>query len=224
MCPRPPLRCASFLLGVVLFWVSTGEVNAAPPLPPPPPGLIQDAGNVLLPEAARALSERLQTAAVQRGIWVYVVTLPSLGVPPSKQRERLVNMGDLYRHGWLGDRVGVVLLVDDESGAAMIAASEAANRQYPPLQRNMLMEEPLRLLQKEPLRRDKIEKTALTVVAVISHLQDESEKSKRRDLWVNVAMAVISIAGVGLIVWVKWVREKKTGSRADVPTQTGDQF
>ncbi len=171
--------------------------------------MILDRGQVLLPERAVYLSQRLRAAASERSIWVYVVTLPSLEVPPSKQRERLVNLGDFYRDGWLKGRVGVVLLVDDESGAAMVAASEEANRQYPPLQRNMLLEEPLRDIQKESLRRDKVERTALAVVEVISRLQDEQRRKARRDLLVNLAVAIIVLAGVGVLVFVALAKAKR---------------
>lgn len=225
MCPRSSSRIVALLLGATFFGLTLTGGSAVPELPPAPAGFILDQGGVMLPEAAQALSRRLQTAAEERGIWVYVVTLPSLGVPASKQRERLVNLGDFYRRGWLQDRVGVVLLVDDESGAAMVASSESANRQYPPLQRNMLMDEPLRLLQKEPLRRDKIEKTALAVIEAISHLQDEEKKARRRDRWVNLTMALISVGGVTLLVWVKWVRERKAAaSRANVRVEPGDHY
>lgn len=178
-------------------------------LPLAPAGMILDQGQVLLPERAAILSQRLKVAAEERGIWVYVVTLPSLGVPASKQRKRLINLGDFYRNGWLKDRVGVVLLFDDESGSAMVAASEEANRQYPPLQRNMQLEETLRLIRRESLRRDKVEKTALAVIEVISRLEDDKLKKKRRDQLVNLAMAGIAIAGVGVIVLVRWARSRR---------------
>lgn len=196
--------------------VAVSGLHAEIELPPAPAGLILDKGQVFLPEAAAALSQRLRTAAGERGIWVYVVTLPTLEVPPSKQRERLRNLGDFYREGWLRDRVGVVLLVDDESGTAMVAASEAANREYPPLLRNMLLEEPLRLIQKESLQRDKIEKTALAVVEVISHLQDEKWQAKRRDRRVYGSMGAVVVTGVVLILFVRWRRRKPVpGSKKD---------
>lgn len=188
--------------------VTVPGLHAEMALPPAPSSFILDRGKVLLPESAAVLSQRLRTAAGERGIWVYVVTLPTLEVPPSKQRERLVNLGDFYRDGWLQDRVGVVLLFDDESGAAMVAASDAANRQYPPLQRNMLLEEPLRLIQKESFRRDKIEKTALAVVDAISQLQDEERQAKRRDRLVNLGMGAVISCGIALLLFVRWKRRK----------------
>ena len=197
-----------FALAVIGNPGAAPVLRAAMVLPPAPAGFILDTGQVLLPEAAAALSQRLRRAAEVRGIWIYVVTLPTLGVPPSKQRERLVNLGDFYRDGWLQGRVGVVLLVDDESGAAMIAASEAANRQYHPLQRNMLLEEPLRLIGQESLRRDKIEKTALAVLDVITRLQDEEKRNRRRDRLVSLTMGAVIAAGVALILFARWKRRK----------------
>ena len=204
MCVLQHLRVLLFALAAYGQLVAVPGLCADLVLPPAPAGFILDRGNVLLPGPAAALSQRLRVAAEERGIWVYVVTLPTLDVPPSKQRERLMNLGDFYRDGWLRDRVGVVLLVDDESGAAMVASSDEANRQYPPFQRNMLLEEPLRLIGKESLRRDKIEKTALAVVEVISRLQDEQKRAKQRDRRVAASMGVVIVAGVALLLFVRW--------------------
>lgn len=222
------LRVLLFAFAALGQLVAVSGLRAETALPPAPSSFILDRGNVLLPGAAATLSQRLRAAAEERGIWVYVVTLPSLGVPPSKQRERLVNMGDLYRSGWLGDRVGVVLLVDDESGAAMVAASDEANRRYPPLQRNILLEEPLRLIGKESLQRDKIEKTALAVVDVISRLQDEERQAKQRDRRVALSMGSVISGGVALLLFVHWKRRKSmtvTGSESNSkPTNSDSLF
>ena len=224
MSPLRPLQKLQYAIAVLGIFVVAPGLRAQMALPPAPAGFILDQGQVLLPEAAVALSQRLRVAAEERGIWVYVVTLPTLGVPPSKQKERLVNLGDFYRHGWLGDRVGVVLLVDDESGAAMVAASEAANRQYPPLRRNMLLEEPLRLIGRETLRRDKIEKTALAVVDVISRLQEEEKQAKRRDRRVGLALGAVLAAGMALLLFARWKLGKSTpGSKGESGSRPADK-
>jgi hypothetical protein len=120
-----------------------------------------------------------------------------------------VHLGDLYRDGWLKGRIGVVIFVDDESGAGMLAASEVINRRYPPLRRNMLLEEPLRLIGRETLRRDKIEKTALALVDVISRLQDDEQQAKHRDRMVALSLVGVLAAGVALLLFVRW----KSGAR-----------
>jgi hypothetical protein len=209
------MRSTMSFRGLLFALVSLGSFVAGTgfcgnvELPPAPAGLILDKGNVLLPEHAAALSQRLRAAAAERGIWVYVVTVPTLGVPPSKQQERLVHLGDSYRDGWLKGRIGVVIFVDDESGAAMVAASEVINRRYPPLRRNMLLEEPLRLIGRETLRRDKIEKTALALVDVISRLQDDEQQAKHRDRMVALSLGGVLAAGVALLLFVRW----KSGAR-----------
>jgi uncharacterized membrane protein YgcG len=212
MCLLHHSRPLFLFLGVVLLFSVPARGEGVPVLPPAPDGMILDKGRVFLPERAAALSERLTAAARERSIWVYVVTVPSLGVLPSVQKERLSNLAHFYTDGWLREKVGLVLLVDDESGGAIIVASDEANRQFPPLQRNLLMRDPLRFVQRERFLRDKTERTALSIVEVISGMQDEAKKTARRNRIINLVMAVIAISGVSLVLLVKWKRPNRGGS------------
>jgi len=206
-----PWICA-FFLGVACLASARPDTQAAVALPPAPEGMILDQSRVLLPERAEELSMRLTALRGERSIWIYVVTVPSLGVAPSVQRERLSNLGHFYADGWLADRLGVVFLIDDESQAAIIVASTEADRQFPPLQRNLLMQDPLREVQREKFLRDKVEGTTLVIVDVLSGLQDEAKRAARRDRVVNTLMAVTAVIGIAVLLLVKWKTPNRSGS------------
>jgi len=204
-------RWVALFIGVLGLCLPASNSLSANVLPDAPDGLILDEGKILLPERAAELSERLVAMMRERGISIYVVTVPSLGVPPSIQHERLSNLAHLYVDRWLQGLVGVVFLVDDESQAAIIVASAEADRQMPPLRRNLLMQDPLRAVQREKFLRDKVEGTTLVIVDVLSGLQDEAKRAARRDRVINLMMAVIAIAGVALVLLVKWKKPNRGG-------------
>src|SRR6187402_1194596 len=58
------------------------------PLQPRPEGMLMDSAGVFHPEKAKELSTLLQ-AARERDVWVYILTVPTLRVPSSQQREAL---------------------------------------------------------------------------------------------------------------------------------------
>jgi hypothetical protein len=174
--------------------------------------MVLDQAKVMLPEATVLLSKKLRAAAAERGIWVYIVTVRSLEVPSSKQRERLANLAHFYRDDWLEKRVGVLFLIDDESGNAMLAASELANRDFPPLQRNLLLEKPLAAVNQEPLLRDKIEQTALVFIQVISKMQDDDRQTARREKITDWTMAAFTSACLLAIIAGSWKRKKYSPS------------
>jgi len=193
-------RWVALFIGVLGLCLPASNSLSANVLPDAPDGLILDEGKILLPERAAELSERLVAMMRERGISIYVVTVPSLGVPPSIQHERLSNLAHLYVDRWLQGLVGVVFLVDDESQAAIIVASAEADRQFPPLRRKLLMKDPLQSVQREKFLRDKVERTTLVIVDVLSGLQDEAKRAARRDRMVNTMMAVIACVGLLVVI------------------------
>lgn len=210
-----PTTLIPLLRIILILWT----ISAVSPIaqaqlhpPPPPPGMVLDQAKVMLPEATVLLSKKLRAAAAERGIWVYIVTVRSLEVPSSKQRERLANLAHFYRDDWLEKRVGVLFLIDDESGNAMLAASELANRDFPPLQRNLLLEKPLAAVNQQPLLRDKIEQTALVFIQVISKMQDDDRQTARREKITDWTMAAFTSACLLAIIAGSWKRKKYSPS------------
>ncbi|MEI8106816.1 MAG: TPM domain-containing protein [Verrucomicrobiota bacterium] len=208
--PVNPILRLVLILWTIAAFSPIAQAQLHPP--PPPPGMILDQAKVMLPEATVLLSKKLRAAATERGILVYIVTVRSLEVSSSKQRERLANLSHFYRDDWLDKRVGVLFLIDDESGNAMLAASELANKDFPPLQRNILLEKPLSLANQEPLLRDKIEKTALAVIQVISKMQDDDRQTARREKFTDWTMVAFTASCLLAIIAGSWKRKKYSPS------------
>lgn len=189
------LACA---LGVAFGTTGRGDDE---PFPGKPAGLVADQAGVLLPERAGVLNQYLMAGAREHGVSVYLLTVNSPGVRAAAKTPRLSALGHRYADRWLPDAVGMIILFDDDARAAVVVASRETDRRFPPLQRNMVLDEPLRQLQRgEGLSRDKLEVTATTLFTALSQLQDQANADARRHRMINLAMAAIALVGVALLL------------------------
>lgn len=197
------VRChqvAFLTCGLSLLPVAMGRCDDEP-FPQKPAGLVSDQASVLLPERAEALNQYLLAGARARGISVYLLTVHSVWVPPSKKNARLSALGHRYADRWLKDAVGIVMLYEDDSGDAAVIASQETDRRFPPLQRNMALADPLRRIQHgEGLARDKLEGTAMTLFTTLCQLQDQANADARRHRIINLTMGCIALVGVALLL------------------------
>ena len=174
-----------------------------------PAGLVADQAGVMLPAGAEALNRELLAGQRERGIAVYVLTVPALHVAPSARKGRLSELGHRYVERWVGGTVGMVLIFEDEGGEAAVLASHETDRQFPPFSRNMALSEPLRRIQRgRGLARDKVEASARTILAGLGQLQDEAAAAARRDRLVNRTMGGIVLLAAALLLHAFW---KKIG-------------
>ena len=206
MIPRvPSLRPA--LLACCLGLALTAPLRSDDePFPERPAGLVADKARVMLPAGADALNQELLAGQRERGIAVYVLTVPALHVASAARKRRLSELGHRYVERWVGRSVGMVLIFEDEGGEAAVLASGETDRQFPPFTRNMAMGEPLRRIQRGGgLARDKVEASARTILAGLSQLQDEAAAAARRDRLVNRTMGgIVLLATVLLLLHAFW--------------------
>ena len=176
------------------------------PFPEKPAGLVADQAGVMLPAGADALNRELLAGQRDRGIAVYVLTVPALHVAPSARKGRLSELGHRYVERWVGGTVGMVLIFEDEGGEAAVLASRETDRQFPPFTRNMALGEPLRRTQRASgLAREKVEASARTILAGLSRLQDEAAAAARRDRLVNRTMVgILLLAALLLLLHAFW--------------------
>ena len=66
------------------------------PFPEKPARLVADQAGVVLPAGADALNRELLAGQRDRGIAVYVLTVPALHVAPSERKGRLSELGHRY--------------------------------------------------------------------------------------------------------------------------------
>ncbi len=201
MISRVPIPRFTFLTSCLcLALVALGRC-ADEPFPEKPAGQIEDLARALLPEKRAALDAYLTAGARERGISVYVLTVPSLGVPPSRQPQRLSALAHRYAERWLPGAIGVVILFDDESGQVMVVGTKETDRRFPPWSRNLSLAEPLREIEQSgALAREKLEKTATTVLQIISQLQEQARAEAQKKRNISLAMGAIVLAGLAVIL------------------------
>ena len=169
-------------------------------IPPAPPGQILDLAKVLLPETLARLSARL-VAARALDVHVYVVTVPSLKVPPSKQFDRLHEVAKDYSDTWIKHIVGAVILFDDEGGLITVELSKPTSERFSSLAVEGELQTPLGEAQKTGLARDKIERFGnITVEALCKFQEDYLKEMQHARIW-NLVMGGIALLGLGLAVF-----------------------
>jgi len=169
-------------------------------VPPIPPSHILDLGNVFLPETSKRLSAELADAQ-EKGVGVYVVTIPSLKVLPSKQSERLEKLANEYATAWLPKQPGAVLLFDDEGGLMTVVTSKRAEERFSSFILEMEFRQALAKIPPAAISREKLQRSATIVAETLSKLEINAAKAERRQWLSNLLMGLLAVAGVGLAVF-----------------------
>ena len=195
--------------GLGLAFAATGRDDDEP-FPEKPAGLVVDQAGVLLPERAAALNQDLMAGAREHGVSIYLLTVNSPGVRVAEKTVRLSALGHRYADRWLPDAVGMIILFDDDARAAVVVASRETDRRFPPLQRKMILDGPLRRVQRgEGLSRDKLEVTAMALLTTLSQLLEKADADARRHRIANMAMGGIALVGLALVLRSTLRRERK---------------
>lgn len=192
------------------FVFATLGRGAADPFPEKPAGQVADFAKVLLPERAAALNAYLVAGAREQKISVYVLTVPSLGVPPSQQGPQMSALAHGYAERWMPGAVGVIILFVDTNAQVIVVGSTETDRRFPPWSRNLALADPLREIERSgELAREKLERTAITVFQIISQLQDQVRNEARRKRNISLAMGAIVLAGLaGILSSTLWRRRR----------------
>jgi hypothetical protein len=181
------------------FAVSSGAETDESPLFPAPADLVLDRGDVFQPEAVARLRSMLQ-AARAKGVTVYLLTIPSLGVLPSKQQEKLEALGQRYTKNWLPSTSGAVIVFDDESGLMNVGLSDEASLRFSDVALQFELGKPIEDAQKSGLSRDKLEKVATIAVQIMTGMEAKYQQERKRQIVVNCLMGVLAVVGLVLIL------------------------
>ena len=200
----------------------TPATQATPPpppresIPPAPDGLILDQARVLLPEATARLSARL-VAARAADVYVYVVTIHSLGVAHGKQSDRLSEQAKEYSDAWLSHKVGGVILFDDESGLMTVEVTKETNRLFTSFAVEEKIKDALQNFHLSGLARDKVEFTAQTLVEILSQFQADHAKAALRERTANLLMGGVALLGIGLAIYSVSAKPKTPSAGTSAP-------
>lgn len=201
--PRPFALPAGWLRATLLCAIALAAspgARADEPLPPVPASHVLDQADVILPDTEARLSTRLVAAQAQK-VWVYVVTIPSLKVLPSKQAERLEKLANDYCTAWTPDRIGALLLFDDEGGLMTVVTSKEAEKRFSSFLLEKEFREGLAKIPPSAISREKLERSAWIVVETLSRIEAEAAKSDRRQLIGNLVMGALALLGIGLAIF-----------------------
>jgi hypothetical protein len=182
------------------------------PLLSKPPGPILDQANVLRQEGTAHLTAHL-TAARAHDVWVYVLTVPSLKVLPSRQRETLENLAKRYSEAWIPGKVGAVVVFDDEGGLMSAETSAEAARRFSEVAIQIGLEEALTKIQEGGPSRVKLERSATVVADVLCKFQADYREDSGRQRTTNLIMGGIALLGLGLALWSATTGAKKSASK-----------
>ncbi len=198
--PAPRFLCAWLLLVMGLAGWPAAGADAPTPIPPAPASHILDQADVILPDVEARLSARLIAAKAQK-VEVYVATVPSLKVLPSKQSERLEKLAAEYCAAWVPRTVGALLLFDDEGGLMTVVTSKKAEERFTSFLLEKEFREALATIPPSAISREKLERSAWIVVETLCRLEAEAAKADRRQLIEGLVMGTLALLGIGLAIY-----------------------
>ena len=215
-------QCPLAMAAVILL-LAAMHIIAGDEIPKAPENHILDQGNVFSPEIVERMSTALRDCARTRDVYVYVVTVPTLKVMPSREREKLEALGKATTAAWTKDRVGAVIVFDDEAGWVTIGASEEAEKQFSAVAINMVFKDPLFQIRKIHLSPFKLEAAAMVLVNGFTDLKlkaDREAQQRRRSRMIFGSLMFLAavIGGWGLVTW----RGPSTRQRTDASSARSD--
>jgi TPM domain len=156
------------LAAVALLFVPT-QMHAATEVPTRPESYLLDQGDVFPPDVEARIVKALKAGAADYDVHIYVMTVPSLKVMPSRIGEKLHEQLNATGKKWLAGQVGALVIFDDEAGQAAIGASDEAEKAFSAVALNIVMKDP-KLQSKR--KRSSPEKLAGTVTLLIQHFTE----------------------------------------------------
>lgn len=198
------IAVARFALLSLAMILQTTSMSADEKVPEPPENYILDQGRVFPQEVIDRLSASLRACAHDYDLHIYVVTVPTLKVMPSREREKLEAFGDAVTEAWTKDRVGAVIVFDDEAGWVTVGASDEAEKHFSSVAINMMFKDPLVQTRKKHLSPDKLEAAAMVLVRGMTELRirENQEAHHRRIVRIifgSVFLIALILGGVGFL-------------------------
>ena len=183
---------------LLLTFLIPARLALAIAVPPKPDNHFLDQGAVFPAEDAREIAEALKKCAREQDVHIYVLAVPTLKVMPSRVEATLEELLKATREAWLKDEVGALIIFDDESGHATMAASEKAITEFFPVAINVLLQDP-RLQSKA--KRSAAAKLADTVTLLVEGFTGLRTRQKVEERKSEVAQVVFaSIAGGAVLL------------------------
>lgn len=173
-------KCFLRFLGAALIILNPAFVSAEVDVPERPADYLMDRGEVLSPEKAREVSAALNACARDYDIHIYIMTLPTLSVMPSRAREKLDGMLVTAKSKWLEGKAGALIIFDYETGGASMAESVEARRIFSIVSINLIFDDPHLHYSRKTRSSDQLERAAATLIERFSNLRMQANEKARR--------------------------------------------
>ena len=182
-----------------------------------------DQGGVFLPEKAREVAAALHACARDYDIHIYILTLPTLNVLPSRARGKLDRMMEAARSTWLEGRVGALLIFDYESGAASMGESEEARRIFSPISINLIFHDPRLQYTRKIRSSDQVERAATALIAHFSVLRIQTNEEARRRGAKQKVFGGIAGGGLLLVIGIAFAKTRFPAPRVQSLRESADE-
>ena len=191
-------------MGLLVF---PAQMRAAVEVPPRPASYLLDEGDVFPPEVEARIVRALKACAEDYDVHIYVQTVPSLKVMPSRIGEKLSEQLNETRKKWLAGQVGALIIFDDEAGRAMMGESDEAKNVFSAVALNMVMKDPKLQSKKKRSGPEKLAGTVTLLIQGLTELRTQANEEaqrqrKSRMIFGGIGAAVV-LAGVGIFL-LKW--------------------
>ena len=196
-----PVLALTLMLGM-------SRLCAALEVPARPADYLADAAGVFPPEATRRLLDSLKSCANEHDVQVYVMTVPTLKVMPSRAEATLEELCASSVEKWTRDQVGAVVSFDDETGLATLRPSDEAERVLSSVALNIVFKDPRVQSGKKRVTPEKLEAITMVLVSELSDLKMKMKREAQRQQTMRAVflcvLTVALLAGGARLLAGKW--------------------
>ena len=193
-------------VATVVLMFASAHLFAAVEVPPRPVDHLLDEARTFPTDKGQRLVDFLQTCAREHDVHIYVLTLPTLEVMPSRIREKLEELRAATEKAWMKDQVGGVIIFDDESGWLTMGASAEAQRVFSTVAIHLIFEDPQLEPTAKRLTPDRLAAAAMTLAGHFTKLKikldEEAHRQRTRHIVIG-AIVFLGLLGIAGLVFKK---------------------
>ena len=182
----------AFRIATILLFFIPAAIHSAVPIPPKPENYLSDQGAVFPPDAAQRIEHALKASACNFDVHIYVVTVPTLNVMPSRVGAKLTELLNAIREEWLKGKVGAIIAFDAEAEQALLGESEETRNVFPAVSLHMVFTDPQIQGGIKRRARDRLEATTLAMMRHLTDLRAQQYEDARKQRSANLLFAGIA--------------------------------
>ena len=175
-------------------------------IPPRPAGHVLDTAHFLTPETLQSLEASLSREAVDYGVEIYLLTVPTVA------KNTLEPFTQAVTREWTKDLFGAVLVFDDRTGLVSIEQSDVVKKRFYEFELSRLLRETASSAKRPKLSRAGLEHTTLAVKGALHELKMRANREDRNTLLTRVGLCVLGILAV-MVGGIEYIRNRPASER-----------